>query len=86
MRLIDIEDISLIKTIKDGGLSTKALWRRINKQPTVNAVPVIQCKDCKYYCGICTNDYVNNNLEPLGLDGGAEFMPDETFYCAMGEK
>lgn len=40
MRLIDIEDISLLKTVSDGGLSAKALWRRICNQPTVDAVPV----------------------------------------------
>ena len=49
MRLIDIEDVALLKTVTDGGLSAKALWRRINSQPTVDAVPVIRCKDCKYY-------------------------------------
>lgn len=35
MRLIDIEEISLLKTVHAGGLSAKALWRRINAQPTV---------------------------------------------------
>jgi len=48
MRLIDIEDISLLKTVSDGGLSAKALWRRICNQPTVDAEPVIRCKDCEY--------------------------------------
>ena len=48
MRLIDIEDVALLKTVTDGGLSAKALWRRINNQPTVDAVPVIRCKDCKH--------------------------------------
>lgn len=41
MRLIDIEDVALLKTVTDGGLSAKALWRRINDQPTVDAVPVV---------------------------------------------
>lgn len=40
MRLIDIEGVALLKTVTDGGLSAKALWRRINSQPTVDAVPV----------------------------------------------
>lgn len=38
MRLIDIDDISLRKTIACGGLSAKALWRRIQQQPTIDAV------------------------------------------------
>lgn len=49
MRLIDIEDVSLLKTVTDGGLSAKALWRRIKQQPTVDAVPVIRCYECKYF-------------------------------------
>ena len=49
MRLIDIEDVALLKTVTDGGLSAKALWRRIIRQPPVDAVPVIRCKDCKWY-------------------------------------
>lgn len=40
MRLIDIEDVALLKTVTDGGLSAKALWRRINSQPTVDAVVI----------------------------------------------
>lgn len=40
MRLIDIEDVSLLKTVTDGGLSAKALWRRIKQQPVIDAVPV----------------------------------------------
>ena len=39
-RLINIEDAALLKTVADGGLSAKALWRRINAQPTIDAVPV----------------------------------------------
>ena len=49
MRLIDIEDVALLKTVTYGGLSAKALWRRIISQPPVDAVPVIRCKDCKWY-------------------------------------
>ena len=40
MRLIDIEDTSLLKTIADGRLSAKAVWRLIKTQPTIDAVPV----------------------------------------------
>lgn len=39
-RLINIEDAALLKTVMDGGLSAKALWRRINAQPTIDAVPI----------------------------------------------
>ena len=47
---------------------------------------VVRCKDCKYYEGTCTNYYINDIMVPLGLDGGAEFIPDEDFYCAVAER
>ena len=63
MRLIDIEDTSLLKTIADGRLSAKAVWRLIKAQPTIDAVPVrhgkwieqwrttdtrmLRCSECK---------------------------------------
>lgn len=34
-RLIDIEDIALLKTVSCGGLSAKKLWKRIKEQPTI---------------------------------------------------
>lgn len=48
MRLIDIDDTSLRKTIACGGLSAKALWKRIQQQPTIDAVSVVRCKECKH--------------------------------------
>ena len=42
MRLINIEDESLLKTVSVGGLSTKALWRLIKSQRTVEAIPIEQ--------------------------------------------
>lgn len=75
MRLIDIEDISLLKTVSDGGLSAKALWRRICNQPTVDAVPVIRCKDCKWY------EY-DEKLH-CGLPHGIRLKDD---YCSDAER
>lgn len=42
--------------------------------PTVDAVPVIRCKDCKYYNGVdhyCVNDGVSVKLDD---------------YCSWGER
>ena len=49
MRLIDIEDMALLKTVSCGGLSAKKLWKRIKEQPTIDAVEVVRCKDCRWY-------------------------------------
>ncbi|MBR2653738.1 MAG: hypothetical protein IKD59_04205 [Lachnospiraceae bacterium] len=77
MRLIDIEDVALLKTVTDGGLSAKALWRRINNQPTVDAVPVIRCKDCKYWEG----DDDDTFCSELGI-----FGTDQNSYCSYAKR
>lgn len=41
MRLIDA-DMASVYLNKEG-------WKQIKKMPTVDAVPVIRCKDCRYY-------------------------------------
>lgn len=58
------------------------VYRMIENAPTIDAVPVVRCKDCKYRIkegepfyelvkGLCT---LNGN-----------FVPDD-FYCAEGKK
>lgn len=51
----------------------------IKGSPTVDAVPVVRCKNCKFYSrctdhqGICTNRYMDGFI-----------FPD--WYCADGER
>lgn len=57
----------------------------IDDQPTIDAVPVVRCKDCKFahltydgkckYCDAWSDD---GSGEQLYLDGD--------FYCSFGEK
>ena len=53
----------------------------VDQQPTVDAVPVIRCKDCKH-SHKCGGDMLMRSAGggyiycPLGADG----------YCSMGEK
>jgi len=60
MKLINIEDEPLLKTVSVGGLSAKALWRLIKSQRTVDAEPVrhgkwieVDVGDCCYRCSEC---------------------------------
>ena len=79
MRLIDIEDMALLKTVSCGGLSAKKLWKRIKEQPTIDAVEVVRCKDCKhrYMDGEVTHYYwCRLHDRPV----------DDTDYCAWGEE
>lgn len=43
---IDIDDISLLKTVSVGGLSAKALWKRIRQQPSID---LVRCAECKWF-------------------------------------
>lgn len=45
-RYINIDDVGLRKTIAVGGLSAKALWRRIQQEPSID---IVRCQDCKYW-------------------------------------
>ena len=66
MRLIDAD--ALLKELEPYGLTkgctigrhsgmTEMLMDIVEKQPTVDAVEVVRCKDCKYYgSGVCWNE------------------------------
>lgn len=58
MKLINIEDEPLLKTISAGGLSAKALWRLIKNQRAIEAEPVrhghwIRNDNGTYSCSEC---------------------------------
>lgn len=46
-RLIDADDLELAD-FQD--FSNKDVFAAIDAQPTVDAVPVVRCRDCKYSC------------------------------------
>lgn len=50
MRLIDAENTNLIDAIGRNAFKDRQdIIDLINNQPTVDAVPVVRCKDCKYH-------------------------------------
>ena len=78
MRLIDAD--ALIEDIRKNSASYWAddfAHEWVDKQPTINTVPVVQCKDCKFYyqmtaeTGIC-----ELACRHLGNDG----------FCSEGER
>ena len=76
MKLIDAD--ALIKnlvSIKDlRTLSTKTIGEAIEKTPTVDAVEVVRCKDCKWY------GYYSCEM------GGNNWMRDGNGFCDRGER
>jgi hypothetical protein len=86
--LCELERRAGFGTIKDSLDGFKLL---IDHAPTVDAVPVVWCKDCKYwerkdglvigYCGAAKHGYKSTNW-----DIGIYRMTMDTGYCSDGER
>ena len=56
------------------------LKKKVADAPTVDAVPVVRCKDCKHLVAV----NVNGKGIPTCRVSGMEVAPDE--FCSRGEK
>lgn len=75
MRLIDIDEFDY-ENIMCSQDQLHWLNRMVEKQPAVDAVPVVRCKDCKHYVlQACACRHENFN-GIISLDG----------YCSYGER
>ena len=82
MRLIDADDLGVGRCSKDVLPAAycagwNGLLGLIEKAPTVDAAPVVRCKDCKHHydCGV-------HFCDRLGMD-----CPDDSdFFCSYGER
>ena len=77
MRLIDVDALGVGRCSKDilpaaYCAGWNGLIELIEKAPTIDAVPVVRCRECKHlgFCGDATN------LEVMGFYG----------YCSRGER
>ena len=62
-----------------GGTAIRLIRNAIDQAPTIDAVPVVRCEDCKYFG---TNDEnVPYCLNPFGLDD-----PELNGFCNYGRK
>ena len=84
MRLIDADALKLGKFIE-----TRTDWHKgwndaldaaTTQAPTIDAVEVVRCKDCKHWAEF--DDYGGRCENPDGLDNYA--MPDD--FCSYGER
>ena len=55
------------------------LWNEVNIAPTINAVPVVRCRECKWWQEDDDVGYCDN---PDGLDNYAK--PDD--FCSYGKR
>ena len=88
MRLIDADalEYQLRKMKSFGDLSAKGAIRAVRDAPTVDAVPVVRCGECKYNIDN-PREYADNDIvacfgwcEPFRTHYG------EDAYCPFGER
>lgn len=90
MRLIDAD--ALAKKWQDvldakadekgtvGYITFELFLERLKNEPTVDAVPVVRCKDCKH----CEDRKKYLRCVKRGFSAGHEVMPDD--FCSYGER
>ena len=85
MRLVDVDDLGVGRCSKDVLPAAycagwNGLLGLIEKAPTVDAVIVTRCKDCKHLVAV----NVNGKGIPTCRMSGMEVAPAE--FCSRGEK
>lgn len=75
MRLIDA-DLLKRELVQDYAYAAASM---VDAQPTVDAVPVVRCKDCEY------SAKYNSALDFVYCNNISRIVPTE-FYCADGER
>ena len=61
--------------------------RFLKKQPTVDAVPVVRCRDCQHWKP--TGSKAGNSFSDMEYIGGCEFTKycrRESDFCSYGER
>ena len=82
MRLIDADKMNLLLGISDRDIYAK---RMLDHMDTVDAVPVVRCKDCKHFNHKrmeCENEAISTDHEG-GAQYSLNFGPDD--FCSYGE-
>ena len=76
MRLIDADVLNLLLGISDRDIYAKYM---LDKMPTVDAVPVVRCRECKH----C--DPENYHCDhPMSTGAPLSRKPDD--FCSYGER
>lgn len=80
---LDDDDLGLFKTEKQKLLTigiSEAIKKDIDEQPTIDAVEVVRCKDCKYFYKTYDEPYC-----ALWSRLDTE-LPKETDFCSWAER
>ena len=90
MRTIDVDEAIINFGFERDDIppTREEFVRFLKKQPTVDAVEVVRCKDCKYYCQdkingvICRHPELDFDIECY--DHWINTNPDD--FCSYGER
>ena len=85
MRLIDADELLKYKVQGEiGNVSGDFIpGYAIDNAPTVGAISVVRCKDCKYYVYGCC---IIHSEEPDVFSPGYSFNPEPDYFCGYGER
>ena len=93
MRLIDVDALPNYKLIGTMALGSErspaelriVLWEDIKSMPTIDAVPVVRCKNCKHF-NLQTHE-CENELLSTDHEGGASYSLNfyDDDFCSYGE-
>lgn len=89
MRLIDVDEaiINFGFEWDDIPPTREEFVRFLKKQPTVDAVPVVRCRECKHWKP--SGSKAGNSFSDMEYIGGCEFTNyyrSESDFCIYGEK
>lgn len=96
MRLIDADALKEIISgnsyiLRDSinsmnfGMFWDGIEQAIDESPTVDAVPVVRCKDCKHWREGTSFSYCDK-LYGMGVLDALDYMTAEDDYCSMAER
>ena len=84
-RLIDAN--ALMEKANSDGAYGYVDAKQISEAPTVDAVPVVRCRDCKHWKP--TGSKAGNSFSDMEYIGGCEFTKycrRESDFCSYGER
>lgn len=101
MRLIDADELKK-SILKERDAIPKAVYKRyelavsgirvalrcMENTPTIDAVPVVSCRDCKHATPISDTEpiYACCCPEVYGIGSRGTMVCDSTHYCSYGER
>ena len=85
MRLIDAD--ALMDEVNSDGAYGYVDAKQISESPTIDAVPVVRCRDCQHWKP--TGSKAGNSFSDMEYIGGCEFTKycrRESDFCSYGER